>query len=106
MRKSLLVWGALIVIALCFVGCCYYNYAKCSPCKKHCMHTPCCSEAGKKCQTAPAAADDTVETMTVEAVEIVPVQQGNTPAASPAPAAKNAPAAAAAPAGSSQTTGK
>jgi hypothetical protein len=103
MKKILLVWGALIVIALCFVGCCYYNNAKCTPCKKHCMHKPCCSEAGKKCQSAPQqGANDTVETMTVEAVEIVPVQ-GNTPAA-PAPADNNVPAASQD--AGSKTTGK
>jgi hypothetical protein len=84
MKKSLLVWGVLIALALCFVGCCYYTTTHCS-CKTHCHHKQNCSP--KACP----ANDDTVETMTVEAVEIVPVgNQGNTPAA---PNAATAPAA-------------
>ena len=90
MKKSLLCWGALIVVALCFVGCCYYNTTHCTPCKKHCSHTPCCNEAGKKCPDASKNNDDTVETMTVEAVEIVPMQNNNAPGNNaPAPAAQS-----------------
>ena len=93
MKKSLLVWGVLIALALCFVGCCYYT--------THCSHgmTHCYQKQGCKTQACPANAnDDTVETMTVEAVEIIPVgdNQGKAPAAgttTPAPA-KAAPAAA------------
>ena len=93
MKKSLLVWGVLIALALCFVGCCYYT--------THCSHgmTHCHQKQGCKTQACPANAnDDTVETMTVEAVEIIPVgdNQGKAPAAgttTSAPA-KAAPAAA------------
>lgn len=78
MKKSLLIWGALIVIALCFVGCCYYNNTHHTPpCQQHCKHTPCCSEAGKQC---PDDNDGEIDTVTVEAVEIVPLD-GNAPAA-------------------------
>jgi hypothetical protein len=78
MKKSLLVWGVLIALALCFVGCCYYTSPKCSSCSGHCHHKQKCN-----IQNCPANADDTVETMTVEAVEIIPVgNQGGTPAAS------------------------
>lgn len=80
MNKSLLIWGVLVVVALCFVGCCYYNTTNhcAEKCTKHCSHNPCCNESGKKCpDNAPQQnADDDVETLTVEAVEIVPV---NTP---------------------------
>jgi hypothetical protein len=87
MKKSLLVWGALVVIALCFVGCCYYttNHNHCPPCPKH-KH--CCDKMSKKC---PAVNDDTVETMTVEAVEIIPAGPVANP---PAANQKSAPAAA------------
>jgi hypothetical protein len=92
MKKSLLIWGVLVVIALCFVGCCYYtsNHNHCHPCPKH-KH--CCSEMGKKC---PAPDDDAVETVTVEAVEIIPAGPINTPGtAAPAGNQKSAPAKAA-----------
>ena len=78
MKKSLLVWGVLIALALCFVGCCYYSTTHCTHGATHCHQKP-------KCDTGncPDNADDTVETMTVEAVEIIPVgNQDNTPAAS------------------------
>ncbi|MBE6389533.1 MAG: hypothetical protein E7043_05105 [Lentisphaerae bacterium] len=80
MKKSLLVWGALIVVALCFVGCCYYTTNHCSPCDKHCHHKPGC-KAGNCLNNNAANQDGTVETVTVEAVELVPI--GND-----APAAK------------------
>ncbi|MBQ4329211.1 MAG: hypothetical protein IJC27_05750 [Lentisphaeria bacterium] len=97
MRKSLLVWGVLIALALCFVGCCYYTTTHCSPCSGHCHHKQNCNT-----QNCPANADDTVETMTVEAVEVIPVgnQDGTsgTPAQKAPAAAKKAPAPAPAPA--------
>lgn len=104
MKKSLLCWGALIVIALCFVGCCYYNTTHCHPCKKHCGHTPCCNEQGKKCpaNNQNQQNDGTVETMTVEEVEIIPVQNNAAPAgksAAPQAPAATAPAHNTAPAG-------
>jgi hypothetical protein len=95
MKKSLLVWGVLIALALCFVGCCYYT----THCSHGTAHCHCKQECKSKACPADANDDDTVETMTVEAVEIVPVggNQGKTPAAghttTPAPAAKASPAA-------------
>jgi hypothetical protein len=76
MKKSLLLWGALIVVALCFVGCCYYNTTHNThpSCAKHCHHKPCCNENGKQCPDAQNNnADNDVETVTIEAMEIVPV---------------------------------
>ena len=93
MKKSLLVWGALIVIALCFVGCCYYNTT-------HCTHHHASADNCPTCDQQDGD-DGDVETVTIEAVELVPTDapaQGNAPAANapaththPAPAA-NAPA--------------
>ena len=77
MKKSLLIWGVLVVVALCFVGCCYYNTTShcAEKCTRHCSHNPCCNEAGKKCPDNARTQNDgdDVETLTVEAVEIVPV---------------------------------
>jgi FtsZ-interacting cell division protein ZipA len=84
MKKSLLIWGALVIIALCFVGCCYYNTTHNNPCARHCKHDPCCNEAGKKCpdsQNKDKNADDDVESVTVEEVEIIPVGAPAQPAA-------------------------
>ena len=92
MKKSLLIWGALVVVALCFVGCCYYNTTHChSACGK--SNCPTCSQQD--------ADDGDGETVTIEAVELIPANapatnapaQGNAPAQHnhPAPAA-NAPA--------------
>ena len=93
MKKSLLVWGVLVVLALCFVGCCYYNTTHCSPCNQHCHHKPDCKD--KSCP----ADDDTMETMTVEAVEVIPLggNQGQ-PSATDSKTAKPATAPATAPA--------
>lgn len=87
MKKSLLVWGALIIVALCFVGCCYYTTNHCSPCNKHCHHKPGCK--GACCQNPNAAnQDETVETVTVEAVELVPIGNDAPANQKSAPAAK------------------
>ena len=96
MKKSLLIWGALVIIALCFVGCCYYNTTHNNPCTKHCKHDPCCNEAGKKCPDSQNkdndADDDDVESVTVEEVEIIPVgTPANQTPAKPANPAKQAP---------------
>lgn len=86
MKKSLLVWGALIVIALCFVGCCYYNTShNHMPCNKHCKHKPCCCESGKQCPDSNTMGDE-VDTVTVEAIEIVPLDNNTVPAQKPAAA--------------------
>lgn len=89
MRKSLLIWGALVVVALCFVGCCYYNTTHCTHHHASADECPTCSQDGD---------NGDVETVTIEAVELVPAQsnapaQGNAPVQSNAPAA-NTPAAA------------
>jgi FtsZ-interacting cell division protein ZipA len=90
MKKSLLIWGVLVIVALCFVGCCYYNTThNHQPCSKHCHHKPCCNEAGKECpddkKKDTNADNDEVESVTVEEVEIIPV---NAPADQNQPAAK------------------
>ena len=83
MKKSLLIWGALVVVALCFVGCCYYNTTHChSACGK--SSCPTCSQQD--------ADDGTEETVTIEAVELIPA---NAPVQSNAPAQHNHPAPAA-----------
>lgn len=81
MKKSLLLWGALIVVALCFVGCCYYNttHNHNPKCLKHCHHQPCCNESGKKCPDSQNDNGDDVETVTIEAMEIVPLGNGQQP---------------------------
>jgi FtsZ-interacting cell division protein ZipA len=96
MKKSLLLWGALVIVALCFVGCCYYNTTNNHHCAKCCKHTPCCAQSGKTCPDSQNAADadNEVETVTVEAVELIPdnqpAAQQNTavPQKTAAPAAK------------------
>ena len=77
MKKSLLLWGALVIVALCFVGCCYYNTTSNHHCAKCCKHTPCCAQSGKACPDSQNAADadNEVETVTVEAVELIPANQ-------------------------------
>jgi len=91
MKKSLLLWGALIVVALCFVGCCYYNTTHHNGCAKHCHHQPCCNEKGVACPDAQNADNGgDVETVTVEALEIVPLGNGSNQAPGNNP---NAPAA-------------
>ena len=69
MKKSLLLWGALVIVALCFVGCCYYNTTSNHHCAKCCKHTPCCAQSGKTCPDSKNAADtgddSEVETVTV-----------------------------------------
>ena len=94
MKKSLLLWGALVIVALCFVGCCYYNTTSNHHCAKCCKHTPCCAQSGKTCPDSKNAADtgddSEVETVTVEAVELIPAGQPagqqNAPATTPATA--------------------
>ena len=90
MKKSLLIWGALIVVALCFVGCCYYNTTHCA---NHCKHDPCCYENNQKCDSSNQndADDDEVDTVTVEAVEIVPLNNSATPSNSAPDAGKSTP---------------
>jgi hypothetical protein len=88
MKRSLLIWGALVVVALCFVGCCYYNTTHCHRgCGK--SDCPTCSQQN--------ADDGDEETVTIEAVELIPVNapaQDNAPATN-APAQHNHPAPAA-----------
>jgi len=90
MKKSLLVWGALAVVALCFVGCCYYSTTH-NNCPQHCKHIPCCNESGKQCPDAKKQMhkqnNNEVDSVTVEEIDIIPV---NNPPANQNPPAKPA----------------
>ena len=64
MKKHLLLWSIVAVAAIVLVGCCCNSCSKDSSGKKHHKQSTC---AVSNCP------DQTMETVTVEAVEIIPI---------------------------------
>ncbi len=95
MKKRVLLWSAVTASALLFAGCCCNAGSKKCCCKKAC-------NSGKhwhkvQCSKANCNAPDEVETVTIEAIGVIP-------ATAPAPAADQTPATHSAPAATPAAT--
>ena len=69
MKKHLILWGVVAIAAVVLVGCCCNSCSKGDSGKKHHRQRMC-----PKCQ------EQCMETVTVEAVEIIPVAPANSTA--------------------------